>query len=567
MNCRNILLIRSDQSENAYGRFTLEILKAEGLMGFEVVDLARHPLPQFRPSDLLILSRCFLRKAELETVLAAVENGAGAVVLQPQQRLIEALGAQPMLRVVHPAFVGVAQSYPGPSEPLQTHVPVQAHDLGASKHHWEQIAETFTPDWANTGVPAVARARIGKGRLACFFYDLPEAVARIRFGNPNLASYTTSETWAWVHPCDMFHDHVDDRLMHLPQADYHGQLLARVLTDAAPFQLPRLWYYPESQQRTVAVFQSDGDHSEPQQFEELASSLEARDATATFYLMKTTKLDEEAVANFRSRGHTFGPHVNPRSVGEEMVFAFPEAMEDECRAFEQRFGERTPTLQCHCGPWHGRMDLLPLHLQYGYRLLFAHIPGPMHFWNRYMCGTGRPMKFFDDDGRLYDCWQQPLTFYDDATLVDKISNQLDEICQDFETILKPAIDTNHTAVALLSHPVSYSTYSRPFMDKCFDRFVEEGIPIMNADEWLDFIDCRDAVRVNLEAGEDGKRAVRVSGLRGRLPLMIPTEGNGGQISALVDGRQVDGVRQSRLGCNYLFIPLEGNGSEILVTLE
>ena len=102
------------------------------------------------------------------------------------------------------------------------------------------LAEVVCADWKSSGVAAVARSAIGKGSITCFFYDLAEAVARIRFGNLDLASYATTETWAWPHPCDMCQDHVDESLFHLPQADLHQQFLAGVLTQVCPFLLPRL---------------------------------------------------------------------------------------------------------------------------------------------------------------------------------------------------------------------------------------------------------------------------------------------------------------------------------------
>lgn len=585
MRHRNILFIRSDQPENTYGPFAWEILKAEGLMGFEMVDLAEQGLTGLTPGDLAVFTRCFLTDEEIDRLIEAIENGASVVCLQPPPRLMQRLGAVGANQVVYPGYVKMRTDYPGVGLPIQTHLPValwaldnssasespptyvknhQAPTVQPAEHRWEVIADALTEKWDESSGPAVVQAEIGQGRFAAFFYDLAESVARIRFGNPDLASYATTESWPWVHAGDMFVDHVDERLLHLPQADLHGQLLAKVLCDACPYPLPRLWYYEDAGHRCAAVFQSDGDHSQPDEFDQLAQAVEAHGATATFYLMKTTHLSEQHVAALRSRGHTFGPHVDPRSCNEELVFSFARSLGEESKQFEKRFGQRSATLQCHCAPWNGYMSLVPVHVEHGYRLLFSYMSTPIRFWGRFMCGSGRAMKFFGRDGMLHDCWQQPLNVYDDVSVQPYMTNDLAQACADFDTGLRAALDTHHSTMAMLSHPLSFCAYSSSFIKNCLEQLSAAGVPIYNADQWLDFIDRRARVQVAIAGQANGKVQYLVTHLEGDFSLMIPAASTETAAPAIsINGQPTVSIRHYRLNQPYDCISLQADDREEL----
>ncbi len=559
------LVVRSGQAENTYGAFTQQILHAEGLMGFETVDLELQSMPDFSPGDLVLLTRCSLNSAQIESLLARVLAGVSLVVLQPQAGIVKRLGIQRQEGIVLPAYVKVSPDYAVPDLPLQTHLPISRWALPENDPPWRVIAGAVDSDWNDVALPAVASSRIGKGKIAVFFYDLPEAVARIRFGNPDLASYPTLENWDWPHVADMYTNHVDPRTKHLPQADLHCRLLALVLNDVAREPLARFWYYQQAAQRTACIFQSDGDSSTPEQFQALASALEKRNGTATFYLMTATKLTPEHVVQLRQRGHSFGPHVNPRARSEELYFAIPEALAEETAHFKERFGACSPSLQCHCAPWMGYMELLPAHIRNGYRLLFGALSLPLHMWGNYMCGSGRPMKYFDRQGVLHDCWQQPVIIYDDTTLTDKLTNHVDEARAEFERLLQESMNESHTPLALLSHPVSFCTYSSTFYEAVLSRIHEENIPIYNGDEWTDFIDCRDAVGLEQMRDEDGTTSYVVTNLKGQLPLMIPVP-QGDNPSFLVNDQPAEHTILERFGRRWAFLQLdESMGKRIETT--
>ncbi len=555
------LLVRPSQSENTYGAFAQEILRAEGLMGFVPVDLGRALLPELQPGDIVLVTRCFLTRQESAGLLEAAAAGVSLAFLQPQLSLVEQAGGRPACRVINPGYLRVSAGFPGGGEVIQTHVPINCVNEPVTGDSWTVPATAITSDKKESGFSAVAGLEYGRGRIAFFFYDLAEAVARIRFGNPALASYVTlGEKWTWPHAGDLFAGHLDPDCADLPQADIHGQLLAKVLTDLSAAPLGRFWYYEDGGQRSSAVLESDEDGASPAQIETIASVVEQYHGSDTFYLMRdSTKMSRAQVDALRARGHTFGPHVNPRGRPEELYFAVPAAVQEETGEFTERFGAPSRTLQCHCAPWLGYMSQVPQQVRSGYRLLFAYLSVPKRNWARYMCGSGRPMKFFDNDGLLHDCWQQPVTIMDDSTLAEKLGSEPEASLREFETKLQAALQSNHTSFAILSHPTAFCTFSRRVMEGCFSRFAADGVPIYNGDRWCDFLDRRWAVRLEQGVGRDEHLMYIVSNLSGRLPLMIPLRNGkvGENWSVEVNGARALFTIYRRLEESYLFVELEG----------
>lgn len=136
------------------------------------------------------------------------------------------------------------------------------------------------------------------------------------------------------------------------------------------------------------------------------------------------------------------------------------------------------------------MTWIPLHVTHGYRLLFAYLSLPPELYGTYMCGSGRPFRFCDLDGTVYDRWQQPVVMYDDASTKQAITTAPEKLAAAFEKLLTETIDLHHTALGMLSHPLSFAGYSRPLIERCLDSLRAAGAPLLNADEWLWYQDRR-----------------------------------------------------------------------------
>ena len=556
---RRILLTRRAQSVNAYAQFLLEILTAEGLTGFDVHDLDDSAVPGAGPGDLIVLSRCRLAREEVGRLHAAAEAGATVVVVHPSFNVAERFGWRLSPTLSAEGWVSIAEGRPGCGLPVQTHVPVIGTEA-IGDQEVDTVAWGVDSGWTATGMPAVTTQGCGRGNVAIWWFDVAKAVARIRFGDPDLADTVGNGHWRWPHALDLFVGHVDDRVAHLPQADFHGQLLADVVTDLLPIPLARLWYYPEAVQRTGAVFQSDDDGSEPHEFEALVGALEKNGGRGTFYMMEETKLSDDRLAEWKEAGHSFGPHVDAWhgkwGADVDIWFDFPQQLERQTAAFRRRYGHCSSTLQSHKAPWLEYMSAVPMHMEQDYRLLFAYLSGPQKMINKFMCGSGRPMPFCDLDGTVYGCWQQPLPTFDDTSLQERIGSEPDAVFAEFDGVFTDALERTHTSIAMLSHPVSFYTYSQPFVERCFERLSGAGVPIWNADAWLQFHERRHCVGVRQASHGDGAHTITVSGLVGRLPLMIPAES--GEIEVCVGDEAVEVLADERLGRGYAFVQLEND---------
>lgn len=553
---RQFLLVRSQQPENEFGPCLQEILKAEGLNGFTVLDLDNEPWPEWRAGDIAILTRCLITAAETTALFEAVEHGLRLVTIQPPLNVAWRLGWKSQRNVVHPGWVQVREGYPGGGYALQTHVPITRYIAGEEMGDFVTVADAVNADWSPIDAPAVVKQRVGDGEVVSFFYDLPKAIARIRFGDPELASYLTNGNWDFLHALDMFGGHVDERMLDLPQAEIHAQLLAKVVTDISPYPLPRLWYYERPEHRAAANFSSDDDWSKPEQFQDLSDSLIARGGRATFYLVDDTLLPDEKVEYYRGLGHTFGPHVNAMRPKEDWEFNFPSQVEKETNDFKARYDGGSLSLQCHCAPWRGYSFHLPVYMANGYRLLYSFLSHPT-WLNKYMCGAGRPLKFISERGEVYDCWQQPMTTYDDQSLIPLITNNAPEVVAQFAEMLIPVLGKTHTAIGIGSHPVSFSTYSKPFLTGCWDELQREGVPIYSGDDWCLFSDRRHAVEMSCANAASSGMKISLTNVATSLSLMIPLAEDA-EARVLVNGEAVPTFRYRRLEQDYLFVALEAS---------
>ncbi|NJN82740.1 MAG: hypothetical protein HC802_10995 [Caldilineaceae bacterium] len=124
----------------------------------------------------------------------------------------------------------------------------------------------------------------------------------------------------------------------------------------------------------------------------------------------------------------------------------------------------------------------------------------------YMAGSGRPLRFVETDGSLIDCYQQPTLWTEEVLIhprfVFSFKWPVERALAETAQIIQDAARRFYTPVALNSHPVSFATYSSPLIEGCWDAALAEGMPILSADEWLDWTEARDGVRIAAD-GEGG----------------------------------------------------------------
>ena len=552
------VLVDARQHRARFGRYAAAILSAEGLGDVQIVELAdlegedgAAALARF---GVVVLAAAGAVPGLPERLTAYVESGGRLLLVRPPAELAPLAGLRPLQRVLPGAAVLVDRTRPGfggfPYEPLQIAGPIEVYGVAPGT---AVLARAVSGRWPVEPHPAIVERTAGAGRVLSVLYDLPQTVARLRQGDPDLAGYET-DGLDGVRPSDAQQWQIDPASGHIPQAEVHQALLARAAESLAPWPLPRLWYLPGAA-RSLLVLTGDLCTDKPDDWlVDEAALAERNGGTLTFYLNQATAFDPGTAAALRSRGHSLSIH--PYAV----PFSAP-SMDDTLRrhlaAFEARFGGRPQTVRHHRLQWLGWTEQAALEARHGLAmdLNFTTIR-PVR--NGYNFGAGRPLPFVSAAGDVLPVWQQPTHFEDDVVLGShEISYGVDtaEACRLYDDLLADAAERWHSVLAVNLHPANYATYSGDFGRHLVTRTAGRGVPIWDAERWLGFTRDRAALKVRRPQPQPGG-AWRIDVPHGSpsadLLLLLPERFAGAAL------RQTDeGPALELYGWRYRGLPLRG----------
>jgi hypothetical protein len=183
------------------------------------------------------------------------------------------------------------------------------------------------------------------------------------------------------------------------------------------------------------------------------------------------------------------------------------------------------------------------------------------YWLGYLNGSGRPARFVDSDGEVSDVFQQLTEAFDDASVKALLLTDPIGEASRVRAVMEEKVGTYFSPLPMLSHPVSFTTYSRAFMEACWEHAASLGMPLWSAFEWAAFVRARDGATITDCRWNDGGFTCDVTGTSpcGALSLMIPLGsgevGSGEVPSATVDGDPVPVVLQNAFGWSYALVPV------------
>jgi len=207
---------------------------------------------------------------------------------------------------------------------------------------------------------------------------------------------------------------------------------------------------------------------------------------------------------WRERGHeiTLHPYV--------------ETGLDEWELYWKEFTGRgyapvSHTVRTHRILWTGWMETARVQAKYGMRMNFDYYHvGPSlqkkngEWPNGHLTGSGRPMKFIDEQGRIIDLYQQHTHIADEHLIPMDVPGwggwpQL--TAQGAVDVAKYLLDRSvkhgdYCAIGGQFHVDPFQLGGDPaekggiFLEGTLDYARELGIPILSAQEWLDFSDLR-----------------------------------------------------------------------------
>lgn len=524
-----ILLIVNNGSPNPFGMYFTEILRAEGLNCFHTTDLSTLQDASLEKYEIVILTETPLNAAQVKMFESYVTRGGRLISIKPSDGLGTVLGLKSKNGTLSNGYIKTESSHPASTgiNPAT----LQIHDVAflyrpASA---QSIAWLYSDRDTATQHPAITFNKFGEGLAVAFAFDLAKSIAYMRQGNPQIANQDL-DGLNGVRTVDMFVNWIDLDRIHIPQADEQQRLFVNILAQLSRVPLPRLWYFP-GDKKTVLIVTGDS-HSNPARFiNDVLSRVQQRGGHMTVYYAPqivndigraarwsrfwltdhTGVLGDEfgsptplMVEGWRAQGHEFTLHPYVETGLGEWALYWKE--------FTGRgYGPVSQTVRTHRILWKGWMETARVQASHGMRMNFDyyHVGPSLQKKNGewvygHLTGSGRPMKFIDEQGRIIDLYQQ-LTQVTDEHLIPmnvpgwggwpKLSAQ--EAVEVSKRMLDRSVkDGDYCAITGQFHVDPFQVGGDPaekggiFLEGTLDYANQLGVPILSAQEWLAFTDLR-----------------------------------------------------------------------------
>ncbi|NWG07505.1 MAG: twin-arginine translocation signal domain-containing protein [Chloroflexi bacterium] len=530
-----ILLIVNGDSPNPFGLYLGEILRAEGINCFHITDLSTVQAGSLEKYDIAILAETPLSAAQAEMFEAFVARGGRFVGMRPDSRLAPIFGWERSDGTLSEGYIKTESSHPAgegidPST-LQFHGAADLYQLAGA----QTVAWLYTDRDTASEYPAAALNEFGAGMTVAFAFDLAKSIALMRQGNPELANQDV-DGLNGVRTVDMFKGWIDLERIEIPQADEQQRLFVNLLSQLSRGKrpLPRLWYFPEDK-KSVLIATGDS-HSNPQPFIEQAleivekygghmtvyyspqivSDVGRAVRVTRFWLtdhvpVVSTVLGEEfgsptpfVVEGWRARGHDIALHPYADAGLEQWLVYWKE--------FTGRgYGPVSETVRTHRVLWTGWMETARLQASYGIRMNFDYyhvgpsLQKPNGEWpNGHLIGSGRPMRFIDEQGRILNLYQQHTHFADEHLIPMDVPGwggwpqlSAQEAVEVVKDLLNRSVkQSDFSALGGQFHIDPFQLGGDPaekatvFLDGSLAYAAELGVPIWSAQEWLEFTERR-----------------------------------------------------------------------------
>jgi hypothetical protein len=583
------ILVVADR-DRPFSRYLAEILLAEGLNAFEVVDVADLSSGTLRDRDLVLVGDVLLGTAELALLSAWAYEGGRLVLMRPDARLAGLLGLEGPFGSLSEAYVEVdATSVPGEgitAEPMQFHGTADVYELRDAS----VVARLCRSPGEVTEAPAVAIRDVGTrgGRAAAFTYDLARSVVYTRQGNPALqgrrprgaAPRRTSTWFRGSGDGAAARDWIDRTRIAIPQADEQQRLLVNVIQhmnrDRTP--IPRFWYFPRRAKAVVIMTGDDhGRGGTAARFEAHRaagptgnsprhSRQDWRPLRSTSYVSLDAPLSDSEAAAFDREGFEVGLHVSTRLRGNRGRGAdwTPASLKmfygRQLKKWRRKYPSLPPpvSVRTHSVVWSDWATQARVELEHGIRFdtNFYHWPAD---WigqlPGFLTGSGLPMRFADLDGTVIDVYQA-------ATHLTDESGQA--YPESVDTLLDRALGPEgyYGAFAVNAHTDDPQS---DVSDAVIAAAHTRGVPVISARQMLEWMDGRNASSFGSfeRTGDVLRFTVRAgAGARG-LTAMIPVSCAPGAIETVQrDGRDVAFDVERVKGIDYAVVHARPGSYEV-----
>ncbi|HEY6505430.1 MAG TPA: N,N-dimethylformamidase beta subunit family domain-containing protein [Chitinophagaceae bacterium] len=434
-----ILVISS--STNPFSRYAAEILRAEGLNEFAVMDISSVNATVLNNYDVVVLGEISVTAPEVTMLTNWVNAGGTLIAFKPVAALNSLMGLSPASGTLSDKYLLVnTASGPGAGivgETIQFHGVANLHTLNGAT----SIATLYSDATTATVNPAVTTINVGSngGKAIAFTYDLARSVVYTRQGNPAWAGQERDGQSGPIRSNDLFFglpantgaDWIDFNKIAIPQADEQQRLLANIILQSNLHRkpLPRFWYLPRELKAAIVMTGDDhgvnGTTGRFEHYKTLGPNTPADVANwnavrGTSYIFPYTPITNEQIVAFQNDGFEIALHP------ETGCANFTEAsltnnFTTQLNTLSANFpGISAPvTNRTHCLPWSDWASHAKVEAAKGIRLdaNYYYWPG-VWVQNRpgVFTGSGLPMRFADLDGSMIDCYQLPTQMTDESEI-------------------------------------------------------------------------------------------------------------------------------------------------------
>lgn len=473
-----ILVIADSNSSNVYNTYITEILDAEGVLGYQTVDIYLYDvtLSYLNNFDIIILADTSSLSSGLVTALTSYVNSGGSLIgLSPDTQLasifgltnLDATTSEQYLKVDTTTTIGNGVT----SESMQFHGDATDYSLnGASA-----IALIYSDASTSTTKPAISLYQYGSGSSIAFTYDLAKSTVLFHQGkyeyrsngdNPDIdLSGTFTQN-------DLFYNYLDPTKAIIPQADEQQDVLVNAINYLTNLKkpLPRLWYYP-NKTMSIAWITGDGDSATSAQIQAYADKTKEYGGYFTYFQWTGDEFNDTLDNSLQADGHSTAKHPN-LGCGEPTLSYAQTQFNSQIQAFITDYGHQPLTDREHCINWVGWTENAEYLSANGIRIN-SDATLTAGGSKSYLNASGLPMKLMDENGDIVDLYEQSTVFYETTA-----SETIDESFNNYHSVLTFSFHPYNSATKLsvLTTAVSY--------------LQTKGIPMVSGDTWANFIDAR-----------------------------------------------------------------------------
>lgn len=572
-----ILVLACDSN---FGTYTCEILKAEGINGFQIDSLTdrKITLSYLQGFDIVILAESEITPIHKEMLFSYVKDGGNLIAFRPDKKLSEIFGINATHNTIKEGYLqiilGTDIGKGLISVPMQFHGEADGYQIDGGI----EIASLFVDSIQNSGMPAIVYNSYGKGHGVAFSYNLPRSIVYTRQGNPDLAGLEKDGIYG-IRPMDMFTEGwVKTSNNTINQADEQMRLLTRCIEKMSTYTrpIPRFWYFPDTL-KSLVTLTNDGEYMGEDDFESQFRDIDSMGAKMSLYILETKKVSKEWADKWVGRGHEISGHPDATNLSSFPGWYYMKsALTNKKYEIADKYSLSMRTNVNHWFVWCGRdstgspdfgsQAALEADIGIKMNISYAHydnnsvqghfLGGSTGYSQGNYTGSGLVMKFANCKGRVLDIYQHCNSVYDQAYM-EKDDQEGFFNC--FKGIIDRSLqDEVYSCISIKAHNVEYFFSRKPLM-QMLAYANKHNIPVWTAGKLLEFIEMKDEATFENICWSNDRLLFKIqSSLKhtGGLTCMVPYTYNGKKVSKItIDGLNHPYSVRSVKGFEYAMVTI------------